>query len=238
MGQMKKAWIEMLKKNNGVAPKTTELINWAAGNYNADDEAVLNNVMFLFDKMMAALFSHSYGKKTKWYKPPYQCTTASSKKPLFTASNRALCVLMIENCRTKWHAIYELRKDDDKVPIPPKPHKDDKDHEDWKYHKARWSNPDGGKTKFTSWDEEGLRKMAKWTAKIDKFMTENKETMMKNEDKLLEYWQREEPKVEVGATEPGKKRRRNGKEPTPRKKIDLGCGGEKKNFEDFSDDED
>lgn len=235
---MKTAWIDFLRKNKGKALTTKQLLNYVAGNYDAEDEKELSNAMFVFDKMMAALFSHSYHKKTKYYAPPYECKMEVSKKPLFTASNRALCVLMIENCRTKWQNIYEIRKTDPKAPIPHKPNKDDVDNPNWKYHKARWSTPDGGQCKFTSWDPEGLAKLAKWTAKIAAFMKNSKGQMQENEDKFLVYYQREASGVEVGDTEPGgKKRKRNGQEVPQRKKIDLGLGGEKKNYEDFSDDD-
>ena len=234
---MKQAYITYLKRTKGRAPTTKQVLKAAAGKYNADDKEALDIVMFLFDKMAAALYPHSYHKKTKYYAAPYACKLDHSKKPLFTASNRAMIVLLIENCREKWQAIYELKKKNSEAEIPAKPAKTDLANPDWKYHRARWSNPDSGQCKFTSWDPEGLKLLKKWTATIEDFMTKHLGTLQENEDKLLVHWQNKTEGVEVGDTEPaGRKRKRAGQQ-EGREKVDLKKGEEEVELENLSDDE-
>lgn len=122
--------------------------------------------------------NNTYGKSIRYYSTPVDKVTlvvkgVKGKKRVVavTIPSEAFGLLIFENCRDKWLAVMNLRKDDKKKEIPDFDKEDASTH---KYHITKWSDGKTGQVTGGGWKAAAFTKFNQLMVAIDKIRKEDK----------------------------------------------------------------
>ena len=189
-------WAEKMGKTEGgeyKLPTNECLLKVVMGNIDLENQEQVNLALWALDDLYPTIFGvTNFGPKIRYFLPMHMVRIAHNHAfPLFTSSNMAWIVLLVDNSRTKWEAIAALQKGDRKTAVPKKPTKKQMDSnannvEDMIYHAAKYTNPAQGQVKYSSWSTEGMTQFKDWQDKIEKYWKDHKTEVVKVNKELLE----------------------------------------------------
>ena len=174
-------------------PTNELLLKVVMGDINVEDEEEVEVALWAMDELYPTIFGiANFGPKIRYYALMHKVRIAHNPDyRLFTPSNMAWIVLLVDNSRTKWEAVAALQKGDRKTAVPKKPTKKQMDSNannvgDMIYHAAKYTNPAQGQVKYSSWSNEGMAQFKDWQDKIEKHWKEHKTEVVKVNKALLE----------------------------------------------------
>jgi hypothetical protein len=140
-------------KKHGTLPTVTELKNVYNLPAEGDPTYEKREQMFLWyhdDFLPMALGQEECARKICHYSSPVSLRDAGNGKKLPTATciGEAFGLVVYENCRAKWLAIFSHGILDDKWPIPKYSKMDHSTHQ---YHQTKWTDSKNGQVKDAGW---------------------------------------------------------------------------------------
>jgi hypothetical protein len=154
--EMKKSALLWAKEHGGDLPSEKEIL--ACATRSCANEEVFK---WYWDKLIPNVIGHGqFGPNVRYYQMMSLAKTKENGKPgkqLVTASSEAFTVLLYENCRTKWIAIYNwCQKNPNAKPGKGlfRPQKDGIGIE----FKSRYTEQDIGQAEFGGWSQQGLQR--------------------------------------------------------------------------------
>ena len=157
-------------------PTNELLLKVVMGDINIEDEEEVEVALWAMDELYPTIFGiANFGPKIRYYALMHKVRIAHNPNfHLFTPSNMAWIVLLVDNSRMKWDAIAKLQKGDRSVKVPKKPTKNQVRNNannvgDMIYHAAKYTNPAQGQVKYSSWSNEGMKQFKKWQDEIENY---------------------------------------------------------------------
>jgi len=182
------------KEGRGYKLPTNELLlKVVMGDVDIENEEEVKVALWAMDELYPTIFGiANFGPKVRYYTHMHKVRIAHNPDyRLFTPSNMAWIVILVDNSRKKWEAIAELQKGDRKVVVPKKPTKREMDTnannvDDMIYHAAEYTNPAQGQVKYSSWSNAGMKRFKKWQDKIEEYWKDNRKKVVTVNRTLLE----------------------------------------------------
>ena len=163
------------------------------GNIDLENQEQVNLALWALDDLYPTIFGvANFGPKIRYFLPMHMVRIAHNRAfPLFTSSNMAWKVLLVDNNHTKWEAIAKLQKGNRKTVIPKKPTKKEMKSNANNvgamiYHAAKYTNPAQGQVKYSSWSNKGMKQFKEWQEKIEKYWKDHRTEVVKVNRTLLE----------------------------------------------------
>ena len=190
--------MELAEKNGSESgkyklPDSDLLLKIVMGDVDLEKEEEVELALWAMDELYPTIFGiANFGPRVRFYTVMQKVRIAHNDSfPLFTPSNMAWMVLLIDNSRTKWEAIAELQKGNRKTTVPKKPTKKQMESnaanaDDMIYHAAKYTDPAQGQVKYSSWSSKGMKQFKNWQDKIAQHWKDHSSEVSKVNKALLE----------------------------------------------------
>jgi ribosomal protein S18 len=199
----KEAAFAWMADHNGTLPSVQQLKDCALRKINLEDPVDKEVFKWYWTVLLVDAHTTNEWGNVMMISYPSQARTDEDKL-IITSASEALAVLMLDNNRDKWLAMYKYLHTDKKGDKIPKRTKDNKEDDDLKaLFNAKYTVQDGGQKPFGGWIKQGKQEFVKLKNDIKKAKKEK--YFVEVEKKFLEMLRKENPKLSEDAERPKKR---------------------------------